>query len=312
MARRLWTIVEQTFTRFSNNDGITLAAATAYYAAFSFFPLITLLLSALGFALQFSEGAQGVREQLLDLLRERLVPGISEEVGRILSQVQVRAFSALSSATVVLFFGAIGIFSQMEFAFDRLWHNPGAAKHGIRAAIVNALWNRLKAFLTLICLGALTLVVFAADLTFSAVQTWTDRLPAGTSIWDLMQLSFSVVLNTAVLALLYRLMPRQRVRWTHALCGGLIVAVVWQFGSQILSRFILGGNYSAYGVVGSFIAVMLWVYCASVLLYLGGQLVQVLGHPYEPPSAAEKQTSQAAKPAVAPAASVPEPSKPAD
>jgi uncharacterized BrkB/YihY/UPF0761 family membrane protein len=107
-------------------------------------------------------------------------------------------------------------------------------------------------------------------------------------------------------------MPRQRVRWTHALSGGLVVAVVWQFGSQLLSRFILGGNYSAYGVVGSFIAVMLWVYCASVLLYVGGQLVQVLGHPYEPPPAAEKQASQPAQPAAVAAASTTEPSKAVD
>ena len=295
MARRLWSIVEQTFTRFFNNDGITLAAATAYYAAFSFFPLISLLISALGFALQFSESAQGVKEQLLELLRERLVPGISDEVGRVLGQVQVRAVTAFSVTTVILFFGAIGIFSQMEFAFDRLWHVPGTGSHGIRAAIVNPLWNRLKAFLSLIALAILTIVFFAADLTFSAMRTWTDRMPAGTSIWDLTQLGFSIVLNSIVLALLYRLMPRQRVRWTHALCGGLVVAFVWQFGSQVLSRFILGGNYSAYGVVGSFIAVMLWVYCASILLYLGGQLVQVLGHPYEPPSGSSQSKSQPTK-----------------
>lgn len=303
MARRLWSIVEQTFTRFFNNDGITLAAATAFYAAFSFFPLISLLISALGIALQFSESAQGVQEQLLQLLRERLVPGISDEVGRILGQVQIKAITALGWATVILFFGAIGIFSQMEFAFDRLWHVPGTGSHGIRAAIVNALWNRLKAFLSLIALAILTIVFFAADLTFSAMRTWTDQIPAGTSIWDLMQLGFSIVLNSIVLALLYRLMPRQRVRWTHALCGGLVVAFIWQFGSQVLSRFILSGNYSAYGVVGSFIAVMLWVYCASILLYLGGQLVQVLGHPYEPPTSASPSKSQPTKhaaPASAP------------
>ncbi len=300
MARRLWTIVEQTFTRFFSNDGVTLAAATAFYAAFSFFPLISLLISALGFALQFSESAQSVKEELLELLSERLVPGISDEVGRILAQVQVRAVTAFGFTTVILFFGAIGIFSQMEFAFDRLWHNPATGSHGIRAAIVNALWNRLKAFLTLIALGALTLVVFAANLTFSAMRTWTDRLPAGTSIWDLTQLGFSIALNSIVLALLYRLMPRQRVRWSHALCGGLVVAVVWQFGGQILSRFIVGGTYSAYGVVGSFIAVMFWVYCACVLLYLGGQLVQVLGHPYEPPAAAGPASSPTGKQATAP------------
>jgi membrane protein len=127
-------------------------------------------------------------------------------------------------------------------------------------------------------------VAFVADLTLAAMQTWTEELPAGTSLWDILQMGFSVTLNSVVLALLYRLIPRKKVRWLHAAWGGLLVAVVWQFGSQLLSRFIVGGNYSAYGVVGSFIAFMLWVYCASVLLYLGAQLVQVLGRPYELPA----------------------------
>ena len=59
------------------------------------------------------------------------------------------------------------------------------------------------------------------------------------------------------------------------------MAVTWEVGSQLVAAYILTGNYSAYGVVGSFIAILLWVYCASVLLFLGAQLVQVLGYPEE-------------------------------
>ncbi len=72
------------------------------------------------------------------------------------------------------------------------------------------------------------------------------------------------------------------------------MAVAWQIGAQIVSRYVVGGHYTAYGVVGSFIAMMLWVYCASILLFLGAQLVQVLGHPEEnvvdPAFAVEQET----------------------
>ena len=285
LAIRLWNIIEQTFTRFANNDGVTLAAATAYYAAFSFFPLVYVLINALGFALRFSESAQDARQRLLELLAERTSPELSDQVGAILSDVELGASFNVFFGPLILLFGAIGIFSQMEFAFDRLWHDTTEQRHGIRRAIINALWNRLKAFLALLVLGILMIVIFAANLALSVVRTWTDELPAGTSIWDLMQLGFSVGLNTIVLSLIYLLMPRRRVRWVHALWGALITAVVWQIGNELLSRFMTGGRYSAYGVVGSFIVVMLWVYCASFLLYLGGQFVQVLGNPYDPTAA---------------------------
>jgi membrane protein len=283
MARRIWNVVEQTFTRFFNNDGMTLAAATAYYAAFSFFPLISMLISGLGLVLQYSESAQDAKHQLLDVLAERTAPGFAAEVHKLLADVQLRSPYNLWVAFILLF-GAIGIFSQIEFAFDSLWHDPGSREHGIAAAVKNALWNRLKAFLTLVALGIVVIVAFIADLTLAAVRTWTEALPAGTSLWDVIQIGSSIGLNTVVLALVYRLIPRRKVRWLHAAFGGLVVAVVWQFGNQLLSRFIVGGNYSAYGVVGSFIAFMLWVYCASILLYLGAQLVQALGAPFEPPS----------------------------
>ncbi len=276
---KAWELVEQTVTRFANNEGITLAAATSYYAAFSFFPLLWVLITGLGFALQFSENAQDAEQQLIAMLAEHTVPAFTEEVQRLIDGVKLGATRSAIFAPVILLFGAIGIFSQMEFAFDRLWYDPSGHSPGIRAAIINALWNRLKAFLTLLALGALMLVVFVADLVLSAIHNWTDQLPGGTSIWDMTQFGFTISFNTVVMTLLYRLMPRRSVRWLHALCGGMIFAGVWQVGSQLLSRYILGGTYSAYGVVGSFIAVMLWVYCACVLLYLVGQFVQVLGNP---------------------------------
>ena len=80
-----------------------------------------------------------------------------------------------------------------------------------------------------------------------------------------------------MLSLVFKMIAR--VRYLHSVCVGVLIAIVWQLGSQVVSRFIVGGNYSAYGVVGSFIAMMLWVYYASILLLFGAQMVQVLGHP---------------------------------
>ncbi len=40
--------------------------------------------------------------------------------------------------------------------------------------------------------------------------------------------------------------------------------------------FVIGDKYNAYGVIGSFIAVMLWMYYACATLFLGAEFVQVL------------------------------------
>lgn len=61
MAKRIWHVFHQTVARWTRNDGNLLAASMAYYAAFSFFPLVMVLISALGFALRFSESTRTPR-----------------------------------------------------------------------------------------------------------------------------------------------------------------------------------------------------------------------------------------------------------
>jgi membrane protein len=287
--KHVWNVATQTIWRWTANDGNVLAASMAYYAAFSFFPLMLVLLSVFGYALKFSASAQSAQAQLVEFVSQSTNPALGKEVERfantILGQVENRASSGGLIGWLLLLFGAIGIFSQLEAAFDRLWHAVTPHEPGFRAAVRNALWNRLKAFLTLVGLGVLGLVTLATNLTLTAFRTWTEEsafadtlLDSGT-VWHSTQWAISVALNALVLTLVYKMIPRAKVRFFHAFVGGVIVAFSWQLGSQLLARFIVGGNYSAYGVVGSFIAVMLWVYYASILLLLGAQLVQVLGHP---------------------------------
>ena len=285
IVKQLWTILEKTVTRWTRNDGNLLAASMAYYAAFSFYPLLLVLISVLRYVLRFSASAQSARQQLLDFLSRSMSPALADEVGQLFGSDQERAFNGLSGliGVLILLVGAIGIFSQLESAFDRLWHAVTPHERGVRAAILNALWNRLKAFLTLIGLGLVVVVAFVAQLVLTGVENWAEeeQLSWTVLLWPRLQFVLSLGLNAGALALIFKMIPRATVRWRDAMIGGLLVAGSWQIGAQIVSRYIVGGHYTAYGVVGSFIAMMLWVYCASILLFLGAQLVQVLGHPEE-------------------------------
>ena len=51
-----------------------------------------------------------------------------------------------------------------------------------------------------------------------------------------------------------------------------------KLGRQALSAYVLHLNYpSAYGIIGSFIAVMLWAYYAALVMLFGGEYVRVIG-----------------------------------
>lgn len=279
LPRQLWFVARETWRRWRGNDGGLLAAATAYYAALSFFPLLLVLISGLGFALRFSAAAQDAQNALLRLIAENVSKVLADQVSSILTEVRARAPISGPVAIGTLLLGAIGIFTQFQTAFDRMWQDPESGHHGVWAALFNALWHRLRAFLVLMSLLILIVALFFAGVYLQALRTYASGLPGGDSAWELLHWTIAIGLNSAVFTLLYKTMPRVPVQWRHAFVGGLLVAIVWQIGSQVLAALVVARNYTAYGVVGSFIAVMLWVYCAMTLIYFGGQLVQVLEQP---------------------------------
>jgi membrane protein len=72
--------------------------------------------------------------------------------------------------------------------------------------------------------------------------------------------------------------PKPRIRWWDAFHGGFLAALMWEAGRQALSAYLLHLNYpSAYGIIGSFIAVMLWAYYAALVVLFGAEYVRVIG-----------------------------------
>jgi membrane protein len=72
--------------------------------------------------------------------------------------------------------------------------------------------------------------------------------------------------------------PKVFIRWWEAVRGGFLAAVLWELGRQALGAYLLHLNYpSAYGIIGSFLAVMLWAYYAALVILFGAEYVRVIG-----------------------------------
>ncbi len=251
----------------------------AYYAAFSFFPLILVLISGLGFALQFSTGARDAEQELLKLLSQNVAPALADQVNNILADVRINATVSGMIGLAVLLLGAIAMFNQLDFAFDRIWRVEPAAG-GVWQTIRRVIGARFKAFLIL-ALGLVIVSALVLGISLSALHRWADRWRGLGAAWETFEFLTGVAFHTIVFTLLYKLLPKTKVRWSHAFAGGLWVAAIWELGRLTMSYIIAGRNYTPYGVVGSFIAIMVWVYYASSLTFLGAQFVEVLEKPDE-------------------------------
>jgi membrane protein len=139
------------------------------------------------------------------------------------------------------------------------------------------LYDRLSAFAMLMIVLLLLLSLFIANLVLHGIRTkMVDWLPGGDVLWDWGQFAGTIVTNALLLAMIYKFLPKVRIRWRDALAGGLLVSFIWLAGQRLLVRFMIGTTYTAYGIVGSFIAVMIFVYYISAIMFLGAEFIEAL------------------------------------
>ncbi len=265
-----------TLRRWRKDDGSLIASSMAYYAVLSFFPLMLLLISALGFTLQFSSGAQDAQQELLNLLAQNTAPALAEHVHNALSAIRDKASIGGPIALIALLLASIGIFTHIDIAMARIWNIQRRRPKGVMAAIVNALYHRLRAFIMLLGLGILIWLAFVAGTVASVMQPFVAEQLGGDLIWSLVHIVLSLLINVALLTLLYKLLPRGRVRWLAALRGGILAAILWEISRQALTIVLMGKRYTAYGVVGSLLALMLWIYIASSIFFFAAEYVRVI------------------------------------
>jgi membrane protein len=285
----LFRRLHQAYRNWREDDGDLMAAAVGYYAALSFFPILLILISGLGMVLRWSPWGADAETQVVTAISDYASPAVAKNVGQILSQVQKKAALGGPLGLGILLFASLALFVRFEQAFDRIWDVEPRAGRGMVQSIRSILFFRMRAFLMLLAVGGLVVVVFVSGLVLSSVKTYAeDWLPAAQWTWWLIEIGTSLILNGLLFTVIYRVLPKVTVRWSDALQGGVLAAVAWELGRLILSGFLISKKYSAYGVVGSFIAIMLWIYFASTIVFLAAEYVQLLRRERSPDKPADE------------------------
>jgi membrane protein len=260
-----------------------LAAAVAYYAAVSLFPLLMILTSALGYFLKWTPAGKSAQDYIYQAISNQLSPALEENVRHAFDQVQASAVYGGPIGVVALLIAAMAIFAQFERAFDRIWRLDTSNDKTFLKSVVDILTHRLRAFALLTGLAITIIAVFCAGIGFRTFKSIADENLANLPwIWWFLETLLGLMLNAIVFMLIYRLLPKVRVAWGLALRGGIVAAVIWEVGRQLLAAIVIGQRYtSAYGVIGSLLAIMLWVYYCVAVVFVGAEYIQVLREQHE-------------------------------
>lgn len=268
--------VREAVSRYFADDGGLMAAAVAYYAALTFFPVLLVSIAIVGFFLRFTDWGTNAEAEVLNILAAYSSPQLTEQVATALGRIEREAVLGARWGVLGLLITTGGLFIQFEKAFDRIWNVDRPPSRGMLHTVKSALLDRLQAFAVLLVLGGLLFLTTVASVTSAAIQRWTNNLlPASEWLWSGLNLIILFALNALVFTLLYRYLSKVPVGWRPAAKGGLFAAAIWEAGRWVLAAMLIGPKASVYGVVGALLAVMLWAYYSSVVIFLGAELVQV-------------------------------------
>lgn len=285
LARRLHALGAMlwiAYERWKEDGGTLLAGSLAYFTAVSFFPMLLLLLSATGWFFELTDLGQDAHQEILEAIGNQFSDEFRAQVETVFDDISENASITGPLGLLALLVLVTTMFSQISYAFDRIWNVHQGSQGRLKSWVRNILFLRLKAFLMFTALMIIVFVIFLSGMLLSTIERWAGELftlPTG-SIW-LAQLLVSFLLNALIFSLIYYLVPNARVEWRAAAWGGLLAGFIWEIGRFILALIVVGQRYnSAFGVVGAFLAMMLWLFYAAIVIIYCAEVTQTLSEAY--------------------------------
>ena len=275
--KSLWGACE----RWSKSDCIDLSAAFAYYTLQSFFPI---LLISLSIASWFLGKQDGLDQQIISVAAQILPPSVVELVETTLFKLIDQGFGAGILGAMFLLFTAGNAYLSLQRGSDRLWEDELPSRR------INSAWqdqasrflrNRIEAFLVVFFIGFLmvldqisanlrmipTTVLEKISNSSNFISEFIIKLP----LLQVGQFALPLVGFSLMALLLQALLPSRKVPLKPLIPGSILIGIGLTTLNLAVSKSILslGTRFQAYGFIGAFLVLTLWVWLLGVVLYFG-------------------------------------------
>src|SRR5215471_6781938 len=265
-----WRLLSETFNHWLENKAQRLGAALAYYAAFSFAPLLVLLVGVANFIYQEDTLAR-VQSQIALMAGDNAAEAIIATIRGIQNTGGGVVATILSVLTLMV--GATGMFGQLQDAMNTIWEVTPKP----RQFLVDILRTRALSFLLVVAICFLLVVSLALTAILANVSKYFQSvLPFAGSIWPLVNFSFSFGLTTMLFAAIFKILPDVHIEWRDVWFGAAATAALFAIGKIGIGLYLGRSSFtSVYGAAGSFLVLLVWVYYSAQVFFFGAELTWV-------------------------------------
>ncbi len=260
-------VLLQAAERSHENRSKDIAAGIAYYTFLSIFPLLLGLVSLGGFFLR----SQDVQSRLNALIVE-VMPASADFVARnIESVVKIRGAAGVMSVLVLLWSSRklVGALSRSINRTLELRRDYAVFLSPLRSFSLTV----LVALLIIIAIAVAPILDVLAEQQSSFLG---PRLNAFISV--IASNTFGIAITCALLAVVYVLIPYQRLPMREIFPGLVVATLLLEAGKRLFTWYVdQAADYSAvYGSLSSIIVMLIWMYYAARVVLYGTEVIRLV------------------------------------
>jgi membrane protein len=246
-------------------------AALAFYTIFSMTPILMLAIAIAGYVF----GTAPAQKEMILQLESLIGANGAQALLVLLKTVEDPTTGLIATlfASGLFLLAATSVFAELKGSLDELWgidefcHSP----------FIQYLRTRLLSFALVLGLALLLLISIIVSAALSVLDDYTHRVwgsaavQLATSLTALM--SFAV--TAGMFALIFKTLPDTIICWRDAWIGAAFTASLFSLGKLGIGWYLDNSAVaSGFGVAGSIVALLLWVYYSAQIFFFGAEFTR--------------------------------------
>lgn len=264
-------LLTNTFKSFIANRPVAMAGTTAYFAIFSIAPILIIIISIFGIL----AGDSAIRLKLFAELSLLIGQSSAQILEKATDSYQIVEKSKIATIIGISFFllSATTLFKVMQDTINDIWRVK--IESDLKSSIFMFVRDRILSIGVIMGLGFILLVSLVIDglIAFLKDLITTYFSESFLFIAQMTNVFVSLAIVAVLFTFLYKYWPDVKVKWSACWYGGIFTAVLFTIGKVVIGIVVGKSDLGAvYGAASSIIAILLWVYYASLIFYFGVEL----------------------------------------
>ena len=248
-----------------------LSGTTAYFAIFSIAPILIIIIAVFGFVI----GDDTIRYKLFEELNVLIGQDSSTLLNQAIDNYEISDKKGIGTVVGIVLFlvSATTLFSTIQNSINHIWRVK--VKSNLKMNMIKLLKDRVLSFGVILSLGFVLLVSLVIDAVVAFLKDMLTQFltPDFVVLAQILNIVLSLGIVAVVFTLIFRFLPDIKVRWSASWFAGFFTAFLFSVGKILIGLLIGNNNMGAvYGTVSAFIAILAWVYYASIIFYIGVEL----------------------------------------